>query len=261
MDIRDFQDTVWRHYHDFGRDLPWRNTTDPYKILVSEIMLQQTQVSRVIPKYKQFLKQFPDAQTLAAAPLSRVITAWSGLGYNRRAKYVHQAAEHLVSKNHPWKLEDLIVCPGIGHNTAAAVLTYAYNQPTPFIETNVRTVYIHHFFREDEIVSDKQLLPLVEQTLDRQNPREFMWAVMDYGSYLKSTAGNSTRRSKHYAKQSRFEGSRRQVRGKVLQLLTTGAVSTDQLAAVITDKRLPDVLADLAHEGFIHQKSGQYFLT
>lgn len=111
-----FQKTVWDYYAKHGRDLPWRrpDSEDPYKILVSEIMLQQTQVQRVIPKYHSFLERFPSVESLAEAPLATVLSEWSGLGYNRRGKYLHEAARVLVVKGAPWQLEDLVACKGIG---------------------------------------------------------------------------------------------------------------------------------------------------
>lgn len=259
MDTTQFQELIWNYYHQHGRDLPWRRTTDPYKILVSEIMLQQTQGPRVVPKYEQFLNQFPNAKALANTSLASVITAWSGLGYNRRAKYLHEAAKQLKDKK-TWTLDDLTACKGIGVNTAAAVLTYAYNQVIPFIETNVRTVYIHHFFEDHDEVSDKQLLPFVTETLDQEHPREWFWALMDYGSYLKTQTVNPSRRSKHYTKQSKFEGSRRQLRGQILRELATQKQTRQQLINGIKDDRLTGVLDDLVKEGLITKNQDIYGL-
>jgi A/G-specific adenine glycosylase len=251
-----FQEQVWNYFHDHGRVLPWREPDgdggfDAYKILVSEIMLQQTQASRVIPKYQDFLKRFPTVQSLAQAPLAKVLVAWSGLGYNRRAKYLHQAAQTLVSRVGPWKQEDLVGCKGVGVNTAAAVCVYAYNQPLVFIETNIRTVFIHHFFQDKEGVADKEILPLVEEALDREHPREWYWALMDYGVHLKATVGNTARSSKHYAKQSTFEGSKRQVRGQVLRLLGNQKRTHGELTHLIADERVSAVLQELERDGLI----------
>lgn len=185
---RQFVRTIKSFYKKEGRhDLPWRQTTDPYKILVSEIMLQQTQVSRVLEKYKQFLKAFPTAKILAQAPQAEVVKLWSGLGYNRRARFLHQCAKEItVLKQFPKTVEDLEKLPGIGHYTARAVATFAFNQPHVFIETNIRTVFVYHFFPKKKAVSDTDILKLVEHTLDTKNPRQWYWALMDYGSYLKS---------------------------------------------------------------------------
>lgn len=265
-----FTETVWEYYHEHGRDMPWRHaepngTFDPYKIMVSEIMLQQTQVLRVIPKYEAFLQEFPDVQSLARAPLSKVLGQWSGLGYNRRAKFLHQAAQQIMQQNagsFPTTLNTLSMLPGIGHNTAAAIMNYAYSQPTPFLETNIRTVYIYHFFAaHPELVTDKELLPLVAETIDQENPREWFWALMDYGSHLKATVGNLSRQSKHYTKQSKFEGSKRQIRGQVLRLLLEQPHTTRKLKQLIPDERLTAVLADLCTEGLINKDGQRYFLA
>lgn len=259
-EIQQFQETVWNYYHAHGRNLPWRHEPfDPYHILVSEIMLQQTQVSRVIPKYTEFLTLFPTLGASAQAPLADVIKAWSGLGYNRRAKYLHDASSQLRDKI-TWTMDDLTACKGIGFNTAAAVITYAYNQPIAFIETNIRTVYISHFFEGSDDVHDKEILERVAATLDTEHAREFMWALMDYGSYLKAGSGNASRRSKHYAKQSAFHGSKRQIRGQVLRLLGSGSFAAVQLARSIEDERLAVVLGDLEKEGLINRQGNTYFL-
>ncbi len=264
--IADFQNTVWDYYQQHSRDLPWRTTGvdgtyDPYKIMLSEIMLQQTQVNRVIEKYNQFLKVFPDISSLAAANLGAVLTLWSGLGYNRRAKYLHESAKAVMQAgSFPVTLEALKALPGVGHNTAAAILVYAYNQPIPFIETNIRTVYIHHFFEDQSEVSDKELLPVVSASIDRQNPREFFWALMDYGTHLKQTEGNVSRRSAHYSRQSAFTGSLRQVRGRVLKLLAVQPVSRDQLLMQISDTRISEVLQALSQEGLITEEDGMFTL-
>jgi A/G-specific adenine glycosylase len=218
-----FITTVQQFYTEHGRHtLPWRKTHNPYRILVSEIMLQQTQVERVIPKYQNFLKLFPTVEVLAAASLGQVLVAWQGLGYNRRAKMLHACAQVVVNdlggiwpKTH----SGLLALPGVGPYTASAVLAFAFNVPTPLIETNVRTVYIHHFFPNETNVLDSALLPIIERTLDKENPRIWYASLMDYGSYLKATVGNKSRASKHHVKQSTFAGSNRQIRGAIIRLL------------------------------------------
>lgn len=257
------QEEVWDYYRHHARNLPWRQpeadgSFDPYKILVSEIMLQQTQVGRVIPKYRSFLKQFPDATALSESSLADVLQAWSGLGYNRRAKFLHQASQQLAH-GFPQNLKELVKLPGVGVNTAAAIMNYAFNKATPFIETNIRTVYIHHYFNDHIEVDDKQLMPLIVETLDHEHPREWFWALMDYGSHLKLTVGNLNRNSKQYAKQSRFEGSRRQIRGQVLRRLVDPQ-SLQKLSAAIPDERLGQVLEDLLKEGLIVKNKSLYQL-
>lgn len=268
-DLHKFNEILWGYYARHGRhDLPWRITAadgshDPYKVMVSEIMLQQTQVQRVIPKFNEFLMKFPTVEALAGAELGAVLTSWSGLGYNRRAKFLWQAAHQVVTEHggvFPATNKELVALPGIGVNTAGAILAYAFNQPAIFIETNVRTVYIHHFFADQTAVSDKAITELIEATIDTENPREFYWALMDYGTHLKQTVGNLSRQSKTYIKQSRFEGSRRQIRGAILRKLADGGATLAQLQVSIPDDRLPSVLADLLKEQLLTQKDGTYHL-
>jgi len=270
--IHDFQSMVWDYFETHGRhDLPWRLPTDrgfdPYAIMVSEIMLQQTQVGRVIPKFQAFMKQFPTVQALASAPLSDVLQAWSGLGYNRRAKFLWQAAQQVVTDYAgvmPKTLEDLVRLPGIGKNTAGAIMAYAYDQPVYFIETNIRTVYIHHFFADETTVADKQLEPVIVATIanldvGKRSARHWYWALMDYGTHLKQTVGNAGRKSTAYARQSTFEGSKRQIRGRVLALLQQ-PMSLAELQEYITDERLGDVLSDLTRESMISCAKDVYVL-
>lgn len=264
----EFQQTVWDYYHDNSRDLPWRlpeqdGSFSPYKILISEIMLQQTQAARVIPKYHQFLEQFPDVSTLAEAPLSSVLTAWSGLGYNRRAKFLWEAARMIVveyGSTFPDSLDQLVKLPGVGKNTAGAICAYAFNQPVVFIETNIRSVYIQHFFEDEREVSDSKLEPLVAATVDIETPREWYWALMDYGVHIKSTIGNTSRNSKHYTKQSTFKGSRREIRGMVIKYLTESHRTKAELMTYISDERLTAVLEDLVTEKLIKRNSDTYSL-
>jgi A/G-specific adenine glycosylase len=263
--IEAFQQMLREYYRAHGRhDLPWRQTTDSYHILVSELMLQQTQVKRVIPKYHEFLKKFPDVQSLAKAPLSEVVVAWQGLGYNRRAKFLWQTAQQVVTEfkgRVPHEIDQLTRLPGIGTNTAGAIAAYAFNQPVIFVETNVRTVYFHHFFEDRTDISDREIRDVLRQTLDTASPREFYWAVMDYGSQLKAGGQNLNARSRHYAKQSPFEGSRRQVRGALLRALTGRGYSKAELLNKLADVRGEMVLDELLREGFIAQTDGVYHLA
>ncbi len=261
-----FLETLWEHYALHARhDLPWRQAEadgsfDLYKILVSEIMLQQTQVTRVVPKYHAFLSAFPTVGDLAQAPMSAVLRAWQGLGYNRRAKFLWQAARSMSAQAvPPSSVEDLVALPGVGTNTAGAILAYAYNQPAVFIETNVRTVFLVHFFPDAENVSDNSIRDVLVQTLDRDNPREFYWAMMDYGAYLKAQ-GYHNRQSRHYSRQSHFEGSRRQLRGAVVRELSKRSHSLQELGQLCPDERLQVVLGDLQTEGLLVFQDGRYTL-
>jgi A/G-specific adenine glycosylase len=267
--ISSFQNGVWDYFQAHGRhDLPWRlplpdGSFDPYAVMVSELMLQQTQVTRVIPKYQQFLVLFPTVESLAAAELSAVVIAWSGLGYNRRAKYLWLAAQQVTTQFagiFPNNTTDLISLPGIGKNTAGAIQAYAFNQPVIFIETNIRSVYIHHFFENQDQITDAAVLEVVKRTLNTLSPREWYWALMDYGTYLKQTIGNTSKRSKQYVKQSAFHGSRRQIRGLVLKQLASGSATSTVLQRSIADERLQKILEELETEGLIKQASGGYSL-
>ncbi|MDN5275092.1 MAG: mutY [Candidatus Saccharibacteria bacterium] len=245
--------------------MPWREDTRPYYILVSELMLQQTQVDRVIPKFEAFIQQFPDERSLASASLGDVLKVWSGLGYNRRAKFLHEAARKIVDEYvgiFPDTIEGLVCLPGVGPGTAGAIVTYAFNQPVAFIETNVRTVYFHHFFETGEKVSDAQLLPLIKDTVDREHPREFYWALMDYGTWLKRSGAGRITQSKHYAKQTALKGSLREVRGQIIRLLTTGDKTRDELQSkIIQDERFVPALDGLIRDGLIDQTDDVFHLT
>lgn len=229
--------------------------------MVSEIMLQQTQAERVIPKYHQFLQMFPDVGALARAPLRDVLHVWQGLGYNRRAKFLWEAAKEITQRGgFPCTIATLIELPGIGINTAGAIMAYAYNQPVIFIETNVRTVYIYHFFEGAEQVTDKDIADLVENTIDHHTPREFYWAVMDYGTHLKKQHGNISRLSSTYKKQSAFHGSKRQIRGAVIRMLTEKPHTLTELEVAISDDRLDEVIGDLLAEKLIQNTDDSYHL-
>ncbi len=266
--VRRFREMVWDYYRDHGRDLPWRHQPMPYQVLVSEVMLQQTQVSRVLVKYTTWLRRFPDWKALAEAQVAEVITAWQGLGYNRRALWLQSAARAVMGEHGGQLPRDpaaLVKLPGIGPNTAGSIAAFAYEVPAVFVETNIRRVFIHHY---EELTSspvaqgsiaDAQLRPLIEVTLDREQPREWYYALMDYGADLAKRVPNPNRRSKHYSVQSKFEGSTRQLRGEVLRRLIDGPKSVTELDD--GDERLADVLQALMREGFIHQlESGRFRL-
>ncbi len=263
MQRQRFQKLVWDFYAKNKRDLPWRRTRDPYRILVSEIMLQQTQVQRVFKKYPEFVEAFPDFKALNKSSMSHVLKIWQGLGYNRRTLYLKKIAE-LVQKTYKAKLPTdqriLETFPGIGKATACSILVFSFNTPLLFIETNIRRVFIHEFFREKKEVHDKEILLLVEQALDKTNPREWYYALMDYGSHLAKNppAGgvNPNRKSAHYKKQSKFQGSLRQIRGEVLKiLLDKSKIKIVQLAKIINDSRFEKVIEQLAKEKFINIKN------
>ncbi len=236
--IADFSTFIWDFYRTQGRQFPWRNIDDPYKVALSEVMLQQTQTYRVEPKYHAFLAVLPTLQDLAAADLRTVLSLWQGLGYNRRGKFLHEMAQEIVQQHGgivPHEPELLEQLPGIGKATARSICAFAFNKPTIFIETNIRAVYIHTFCPGRTDVHDKELMPLVAATVDQQNPREWYYALMDYGVYLKKTLPNPSRKSKHHVKQSAFEGSDRQIRGALIRELTKHeSIDRDELINLIS---------------------------
>lgn len=258
--VRKFQKTVYAYYRVHGRDLPWRNTHDPYKILVSEIMLQQTQVQRVMEKYREFIREFPTIKALAKATLRRIMGTWQGLGYNRRALFLKKLAcviESQYKGRIPDDRESLMKLPGIGKATSGAFLAFAFNQPHAFIETNIRSVFIHHFFNDSFDVHDEDLIQYVLQTLDSKHPRKWYYALMDYGVHLKNTRPNPSRKSTQYKKQSPFHGSDRQLRGKILKLLLThpSISSADLLSLLDSDReRARKIVERLLTEKMIRKK-------
>jgi len=271
--IGSFLEILELYYRAHGRsDMLWRQpesdgTHEPYKILVSELMLQQTQVARVTPKFSAFIDIFPDVAALAKAQLGDVLKLWSGLGYNRRAKFLWQSARYIVdnySGTFPSTQKELLRLPGVGPNTAGAILAYTYDHPTIYIETNIRTVIIHHFFQDRTGIADADIREVMEKILgqlDDLTPREFYWALMDYGSHLKSTVGNLNKASKSYAKQSAFAGSRRQLRGQIIRLLSVGSYSFAELLIVLDDDRAESVLIDLESDQLIRRDNNILMLA
>lgn len=254
--VRSFRRTVLTYWKQNGRhELPWRKTRDPYAILVSEIMLQQTQVERVIPYFTRWMQMFPTAQALARASLPVVLKCWSGLGYNRRAKHLHEAAMRIAQYGMPREYAALRELPGVGDYTAKAVRVFAFGEPETLIETNVRSVFIHSFFPRARAVSDERLLPLIDAALDRRDPRRWYSALMDYGSFLKATTKNPSRRSRHHTRQSTFKGSLREVRGAILK----ASVDESDLKSVRAEfpDRFDRAYEALVREGLIGGISGQ----
>lgn len=258
----DFKAQVWDYYRHGARSMPWRDNPSFYYVLVSEMMLQQTQVQRVIPKFNDFIERFPTLESLALAPLSAVIEQWVGLGYNRRAKYLHEASKRVAAVGQPTTLVGMVALPGVGKNTAAAIMNYVYNAPTPFIETNIRTVYINHFFNTESSVSDTQIMVYVMDTLDVDRPREWFWALMDYGTYLKSQGRGSLSVAKQYKKQGALKGSVRQMRGWIVKVLSMGDIPAAELnAKFIGDNRYVTALEGLKRDGLIDQTGTTVHLT
>ncbi len=272
-----FKATVLKQGKELYRDLPWRNTYDPYAILLSEVMLQQTQVARVMGRWEQWLDTFPTPAELAAAPLPPVLELWQGMGYNRRALNLKRCAEAIVAEHGgvvPRDKRALLALPGIGPSTSAGVRVFAFCEPDLYIETNVRAVFIHELFREQEQVSDKELAPLVEATCPQdESVRSWYYALLDYGAYLKKTQVNPTRKSRHYTRQSKFEGSHRQKRAYLLRRVLEGTASLEELASDLAQneneagRQVPKldevraILEELQDDGFIEQRDGNWLCS
>lgn len=308
MDMSPFRTLVRTEGARLYRDLPWRRTRDPYEIWLSEVMLQQTQVVRVESRWAEWLELFPSVFALAEATTAEVLSAWQGMGYNRRALALKSAAETIAQSYDgvfPSTLEELVALPGIGPATAQGIRSFAFDLPGVYLETNVRTVVLHHLFPDVPGVPDKELIPIVRATCpeasvekvsgkpdegatkgrpdiayavaqdDRDTPRSWYYAMLDYGAYLKKTVPNPSRRAKAYSRQSRFEGSRRQKRAEVVrQLLDAGARGEEldvcAIAAALNEvehragrsavemDQVASILADLSREGFCQERDGAW---
>lgn len=266
MTIAAFKRVIYTHYRRAGRtDLPWRHTRDPYAILVSEIMLQQTQVARVEGYYARFIKKFPDFRALARARQSDVLAAWQGLGYNRRALFLKRAAEAVVAQHGgrlPCDRTALEQLPGIGKGTSGSLMAFAFNKPEVFIETNIRRVFIYFFFPKRRKVTDAELARYIKGSIDKKNPREWYWALMDYGAAMTVARTNPNRRSAHYKKQSSFAGSDRELRGRILRSTLSkkgNKMNVTELfeTLAIPRERFIAIIENLKREGFIVRK-GDY---
>lgn len=271
-EIEKFQKTVWDFYKKNKRNFPWRRTKDPYKILVSEIMLQQTQADRVVRYYEKWLKGFPNLESLAKAKFSEIYPYWQGLGYNRRGLNLQKAAQKALAEYKgklPKDVSLLEEFPGIGPYTARAVSIFSYNTPVACIETNIRRVFIHHFFGGKTSISDEQILKIAQRALPADKTREWHWALMDYGTHLKSLPASrqANRRHKNYAVQSKFEGSLRQIRGAALRILSGESTNSKTLIARIKKttnqdaKKIKTVIVILEKEGLIMQNNKSYSLN
>jgi len=261
-----FHSVVYEHAALNPRPMPWRQTRDPYHILVSEFMLQQTQVSRVIPRYHAFLRRFPTVESLASASVSEVLTLWQGLGYNRRGKFLLEAARQVVGRHGglvPGETHELRALPGVGAYTASAVAAFAFLQPSTVVETNIRRVVLHYFFAGCRGVAERSVEEVVAHLVDREDPRRWYYALMDYGSFLAAVVPNANRRSARYTVQSRFEGSLRQVRGQIVRALTRAApLDLRELEREIgpTDERFERAIQSLKADGMLGEDRRGFFL-
>ncbi len=267
--IETFREIVYSHYSLMrdGREMPWRANPNPYYVLVSEFMLQQTQVSRVIDKFLLFVRRLPNVAALARADFRTVLELWQGLGYNRRAKFLHECAKEIVT-THGGKIPadnvTLKTLPGVGAYTSGAIAAFAFDTVVSFIDTNIRRVYIHHFFSDtSEAIDDGSICELNDLCMQEQSPRKWYGSLMDWGAHLgQNLHSNPNKKSRHYTKQSRFEGSNRQVRGAILKCLTQmNKVSYSSLLTQRFNKseeEFKTILETLEEEGFLVQENGVY---
>lgn len=264
--MQKFRTKIRAFYRAHGRDLPWRRTHDPYKILVSEIMLQQTQVDRVVPKFNAFIKKFPTVKHLARARTQDVLALWSGLGYNSRALRLKRSAERIVELHGGRVPKDkavLVTLPGVGPYTAGAIRTFAFDMPDVYLETNIRTVFIDHFFPNKNSVSDTELLEVARLVLPKNDWRGWYSALMDYGAWLKSKGKNQNSKVKNATKQSRFKGSNREVRGAIMKvLIKKGSVSDNEksLLEKFSQERLVCALTSMVSDTTLVKRRGRYTL-
>lgn len=281
--LEDFRALVLERGRELYRDLPWRRTRDPYAIWISEVMLQQTQTTRVDGRWQRWLERFPSVDALAAADAADVLDEWQGLGYNRRALSVLRAAQAVSAAGGvmPDEAAALEALPGIGPATAAGIRAFAFDLPGVYLETNVRTVFLHELYPSAESVPDRELVPLVRDTCPpdasdpKDDPRTWYYALLDYGAYLKRTVPNPSRRSASHARQSCFEGSHRQKRAELLRVLLAhrgepGGVGLsaicEELASVeekagrrpISASEAEALLGELSREGFCRPGDGAW---
>lgn len=263
----DFLSLVARRGAELYRDLPWRGIDDPYGVLVSEVMLQQTQVKRVLRYWPRWMNMFPTVDALASADTATVLDEWQGLGYNRRALALKRACEQCSAEwggRLPSTVDELVKLPGIGPATAAGVVAFAYDAPSVYLETNVRSVFLHELFPDQENVPDRQLLPYVAATCPDSNVRAWYYALLDYGAHLKTQVANPSRRSRHHSKQSAFEGSHRQKRSFVLRCVLA---APEGIAAEEVHRQLDglerkagrDAVDPVAFESIVTELAGEGF--
>ena len=261
-----FRRRVLSWYRHSGRDLPWRHTHDAYAVLVSEVMLQQTQVSRVLPAYRRFLRRFPTLRALSRAPLAAVLREWSGLGYNRRARDLHRIAR---KGSLPRTVDGLDALPGVGAYTASAVACFAFGEATGFADTNIRRVLGRALL--GRMATDREAVELDRHFGSKRAPARWHHALMDIGATicvaqrprcdacpLRAICGYDGDDGVVRRKQSPFAASDRRVRGAIVRrlALSTEGVNVDALRRGINDARVPRLVRVLESEGLVEVSSG-----
>lgn len=259
--VRQLRHMIFRWWKDNRRDLPWRHTRDPYKILVSEVMLQQTQVSRVLPKYEEFLRTFPTVSSLAAASPAAVLTVWRGMGYNRRALYLKKTAEAIVSVykgKFPDSQPELIKLPGLGLYTARAIMVFAFEKNVAMVDTNIRQIITHYLFNGLP-QSEKVIHEAADMLVPIGRAWEWHQALMDYGALALT---EEKKKMNLIKKQKPFKDSDRYYRGRVVDLLRLGRVRERILMAAFMKQYSKEsyffgrIIDGLAKDGLIERKQG-----
>lgn len=261
--ISKFRTKIRKFYRQHGRELPFRMIDDSYKVTVSEIMLQQTQVDRVIPKYNNWIHKFPNWQSLAQASNKEILTYWSGLGYNRRAIYLKNIAQILVEEYNgkmPEDINTLQSFPGIGKYTSYAILIFAFGKRLATVDTNIRKVLLHEFNLSADI-SDKEIQTLAEIVLPQTKIKEWHYALMDYAKTLPKEI-HIKYQTKY--KQSKFEGSIRQIRGEIIRQLTKNKfVTINEISINLkrTENDIKKAIETLQYENIITLKKNKIYLN
>lgn len=258
--IEKFHEKLFTWFEKNKKDYPWRQTTDPYHIMVSEFMLQQTQTGRVVPKYEAFIERFPTLESLATAENRDVLELWSGLGYNRRAIWLKEAAQTIHPLGEfPKTPKELKKIKGIGDYTSRAILIFTYNQDIATVDTNIRRIFIHEGFASQE-TSDKELFQIAEKLLPHGKSKEYHSALMDYGNTILTSAKTKI---KPKTVQGKFAGSNRQYRGRIVKYLTGHLMGTK--AEIIKNCQVPEekidqILSKLEKDGLIKKEKESFTL-
>ena len=258
--IEAFQNKILNWYQQNKRDLPWRNTTNPYFIHVSEIMLQQTQVERVKKYYETFLNKYPNLETLAEAQTPELLATWQGLGFNNRVLRLREATKQILQNykgRYPQQLKQLTSLPGVGEYTASAILAFAFNIEAPVVDTNIRRVLIYEL-NLDENISIKKLQEIALQITPKGKARQWNNALMDYSSLI-TTASKTQIKSQ--GTQGKFEGSTRQVRSTIVkELLKNNSITKQSIKEQFPQHNIEKILNSLEKDNIIKTQNRRIYL-
>ena len=251
-----FREKIFDFYRLNGRSFPWRQTTDRYAVMISEIMLQQTQAERVVPKFEAWLQQFPDIPHLASAPLQQVLWFWSGLGYNSRAVRLQRCASIIMDSFGgivPGEPAILKTFPGIGEYTCRSIPVFADNLDTAAVDTNIRRIMIHELGLPEDI-SPTKLQQEAEALVPSGRSRDWHNALMDYGSLVLTSKKTGIR---PLTKQSRFQGSKRWYRGKLIkELINSDGMFLEEVSEKYASCPwdLDEIINNLISEGLVERQ-------